>query len=163
MNCRCCGKKISGNDICLDCVDSASVIASGIDLNGDPIPSIEGMAPEMCKLHYILKKPLGVRCGRKYVVKDLQTDPGYEYYIHQDTTSPEDIWHVAWPVGTPPNSKYRPKLFSDRKEAEAYREEIQRQAMERWGVDAGELQPMGRRPPDWRVYEAQESPQTPNQ
>lgn len=60
--CKCCKReKELRMGFCFDCVDSESIIESGIDMWDDEVPVKEELTSGMSKLQHILKKYITIK------------------------------------------------------------------------------------------------------
>lgn len=90
---------------------------------------------------------------KKYVIKDLYSDRDISYFVSDSTTSLEDIWTSGEFKDKKREPEFKPKVFSDLREAKRYLKEVKRQRNLDWKENGWSYKMYGKSKPQWDIYE----------
>ena len=90
---------------------------------------------------------------KQYVIKDNYHDNEMFLYVNEDTTSLEDIWQGYWLKKETIDTRYRPKVFEDIKEAKRYLKEVKRRSSIEWKENSHIFKLYGKNKYEWDIYE----------
>jgi hypothetical protein len=92
---------------------------------------------------------------KKYVIKDLYSNPNGHMFINEDTKSLEELWHTIWPENRKVDEEYKIRAFVDLKETKRYLKEVKRQSKQDWDKNGWVLKTRGYTKPQWDIYDFQ--------
>lgn len=92
---------------------------------------------------------------KKYMIKDLYSDRDISYFVSDTTTSLEDIWTSGEfkDKKCKANEDFKPKIFTDLKEAKRYLKEVKRGSAKDWKENGWSYKMYGKSKPEWDIYE----------